>query len=270
MLLIADNLQITRPQIHEAVRDQKPEPLQSLARAMEAAGANAIDLNTGPLTRDPAAHMAFCIQTLQDVTDLPLLIDTSNPVAIQAGLEANRKTVIINGISLEPAKLEKILPLAVRYDVAVIGYLLDRHSHPPREPDDRLAIALSLFEHGTRAGLRQEQLVIDPVVAPLIWQDGLQRNRDLLDIVARLPELLGFPVRTVAGLSNLTTGQGSPRHKRLLEQAFVPMLASAGLSWLLLNIHHQGAVATAKACNSLLEDTIFAWDALTDRRPFFG
>jgi 5-methyltetrahydrofolate corrinoid/iron sulfur protein methyltransferase len=120
-------------------------------------------------------------------------------------------------------------------------------------------MALALFQRCRSAGLRADQIIFDPVVAPLLWQDGLQRNRELLEIIRRLPELLDFPVRTVAGLSNLTTGQQSPRARQQLEQAFLPMLASAGLSWLLFNIHHRETAASARICRSLLKEDIFAW-----------
>lgn len=260
MILVADNLQITRHSVADAIRHQNPDTLQAIVRAMEAAGAEAIDLNTGPLNRNAAPQMRFCVETVQAATDLPLLIDTANPLAMQAGLEANRKVAVINGISLEPQKLASILPMAVAYDVDIIGYLLDDRSQMPPNQDDRMAIALELFQHCLTTGLRPEQLIIDPVIAPLIWQDGLQRNRDLLEIIRRLPELLDFPVRTVAGLSNLTTGQKNPGLKQRLEQTYLSMLASAGLSWVLLDIHHHDTVTSARICRMLLKDGVFAWD----------
>ena len=259
MFLVADNLQITRRSIAEAIRHHRPDPIQSCVAELEKAGAQAIDLNTGPLGRNAAEDMAFCVTAVQSATDLPVIIDTANPLAMKAGLAANRKCALINGISLEPKKLDAILPLAVEYNVEVIVYLLDERSHAPRELEERLAIALELFQRCQAVGLQRGQLIFDPVVAPLIWQDGLQRNRDLLEIIRRLPELLDGPVRTIAGLSNLTTGQWPSAAKRRLEQAFVCMLATAGLSWVLLNIHHRDTVAAALNCRQLLTDHLFTW-----------
>jgi len=263
MILVADNLQITRRDFAEAIRRRQPEQIQSWVTGLEAAGAQAIDLNTGPLGRSAADDMAFCVAAVQSATDLPVLIDTANPRAMKAGLKANRKTVVINGISLETGKLNAILPLAIEFDVDVVAYLLDERSRAPRELDERLAIALELFQRCQAAGLHRERLIFDPVVAPLIWEDGLQRNQDLLEIIRRLPELLDGPVRTVAGLSNLTTGRGPSEAKRRLEQAFVCMLAASGLSWVLLNIDHRETVAAALNCGMLLTDELFAWQAVT-------
>jgi 5-methyltetrahydrofolate corrinoid/iron sulfur protein methyltransferase len=262
MLLIADNLQITRRDVAEAIHAHHADRLQSKVKELQTAGAQAIDLNVGPLGRNAEEDMAFCVTAVQAVTDLPILIDTANPLAMQAGLAANRKKAIVNGISLEPEKLERILPLAIEYGVAAVGYLLDRRSHVPRRLDDRLAIALELYQHCRSAGLPAEQLIFDPVVAPLMWQDGLQRNRDLLEIIRRLPEVLDHPVRTIVGLSNLTTGQGPSAAKRRLEQAFLCMLSSSGLSWVMLDIHHRETVQTALNCRLLLEERVFAWQTV--------
>ena len=258
MLVIADNLQITQRRFADAIRSHDRTLLESLVSEMERAGADAIDVNMGPMNRNAEQDMAFCLTTIQSVTELPILIDTANPLAMAAGLAANVKTAIINGISLEARKLDAILPLAVQYDVDVIGYLLDDHSHMPPHLDDRLTLAWELFDRCQSAGLRSEQLIIDPVVAPLIWQDGLQRNRDLLEIIRRLPEMIGFPVRTVAGLSNLTTGLNGGISSQRWEQTFLAMLAGAGLSWILLNIHHDETVASARISQKLLNDHIFA------------
>jgi len=267
MLLVADNLQITRRDMAEAIRRHQPDPIRASVTRLQAAGAQAIDLNTGPMGRNAAEDMAFCVAAVQSATDLPVLIDTANPLAVKAGLEANRKTVLINGISLEPKKLDALLPLAVAYNVDVIAYLLDERSRVPLLLDERLSLALELFQRCQSAGLRRERLIFDPVVAPLIWQDGLQRNRDLLEIIRRLPELLDGPVRTIAGLSNLTTGPGPSAAKRRLEQAFVCMLASSGLSWVLLNIYHRETVAAALDCRMLMTGHLFAWQTVFSEAP---
>ena len=100
MILVADNLQITNPLIQQAVDQMDPEPIETLVQHCEEAGAEAIDINSGPLTREPEKKMTFLIETVQSVTDLPILIDTVNPKAIKAGLQASKSNKIINGFSI--------------------------------------------------------------------------------------------------------------------------------------------------------------------------
>ncbi|AOY59995.1 dihydropteroate synthase [Desulfococcus multivorans] len=259
MMLVSDNLQITHPDIDRAVRTLDPAPIQDLVRRCVAAGADAIDINSGPLVREPEKKMAFLVAAVRSVTDLPVFLDTTNPKAMEAGLRAAKGRTVINGFSLEPAKLEYILPLAGKYDVDIIGYLLYPNSHVPGDESERLGVAVTLFEAFQKAGGNPERLIIDPIVAPVMWENGNRQNMAILSVIRTLPDLLGFPVRTVAGLSNLTTGPGPRDRKRRLEAAYLPMLAEAGLTMALMNVLHTETVQTARACEALIGDRIFTW-----------
>ena len=259
MIIVADNLQITNPLIQRAIEAMDPEPIQALVRRCVKAGTEAIDINSGPLTRAPEEKMSFLVEAVQAVTDLPILIDTANPRAMAAGLRASRSNTIINGFSLEPAKLEKILPLAVEFKAEIIGYLLHPDSRVPLNTSERMEIAIDLHRAAIKAGLPPGKLIIDPVVVPLLWDNGAFQAREVLETIRQLPELLGYAVRTIAGLSNLTTGTGETNKKRQIEQNYLPMLAAAGLDLCLLNVFHSETVATANACQALLHDNVFAY-----------
>jgi 5-methyltetrahydrofolate corrinoid/iron sulfur protein methyltransferase len=71
---------------------------------------------------------------------LPLVLDTTNPLALDAGLAVRDGPSIINGFSMEPHKLDRILPLAAKYDADIVGYLLDPKSQVPTEPDEMMAL----------------------------------------------------------------------------------------------------------------------------------
>jgi 5-methyltetrahydrofolate corrinoid/iron sulfur protein methyltransferase len=206
--------------------------------------------------------MTFLVNAVQAVTNLPVLIDTPNPRAIEAALRCCKNKAIINGFSLEPAKREAILPLAKKYNVDIIGYLLRPDGHVPTDAAERLQIALSVYEAVCTTGIARERLIIDPVVVPVTWQNGNVQNRAVLSVIRQLPDLLAFPVRTVAGLSNLTAAEGPREKKLLIEQAYVCMLAEAGLSMVLMNVRHRETVKAARACRSLLDSSIFVWDEI--------
>jgi 5-methyltetrahydrofolate corrinoid/iron sulfur protein methyltransferase len=243
-----------------AVARRDGTALKKLIAQLVTAGAEAIDINTGPLNRRGEEQMVFCIENAAAATDRPLFIDTVNSQAIRAALTVGvSNRLIINGFSLEPAKLERILPLAVEFDVEIIGYLLDEHSRVPASLEEKLDVAMALYQHALTAGLRPEQLIIDPVVAPLSWQDAGRHNQALLDVLRLLPDMLGYSVKTAAGLSNLTTGAIARHHKERLEQAFIPMLASHGLSILLANMQHRRSVDMTRLSGWILDAGVFAW-----------
>jgi len=266
MKLLADNLRVTKTDIQAALKNRDPRPVQNLVKQCMAKGAYAIDVNTGPLGKSPEEEMVFFIEAVESVTDLPLLIDTSNPVAMEAGLEAANNQVIINGFSLESQKLERILPLAKEYDVHIIGFLLYPDSRMPKDEAQRFEIALELFEKAEAAGVQQERIIIDPIVPPLVWEDGIIQARAVLNVIRTLPDLLGFDVRTIAGVSNLTTGAGDKAKKNFMAQSYVAMLAAAGLDYALLDILNEEVVAAAKVADIFTKDNIFSWGMVPDNK----
>lgn len=259
MKIVADNLHVVNPRVAEAVAELNPEPIVDVVMGCQKAGAQAIDINSGPLPKFPEKHFSFLVETVQGVSDLPLILDTTNPIALAAGLKVCHQRPIINGFSLEPFKLEHILPLAITYDADIIGYLLGPNSEVPFETEEMMATAVAVFEALMTAGVPSERLIIDPVIAPLSWDDGLRHNQAVLSVVRQLPDLLGTPVRTIAGISNLVSGP-MPTHRKIeLEKAYVPMLAASGLDMALLNVFHEGTVQMVGRCNALLGEMVFAW-----------
>lgn len=259
MIIVADNLRITQPAISRALEQSDPEPIRQMALRCRNAGAQAIDINSGPLTREPAEKMTFLVNTIQEVVDLPLVLDTTNPAAMAAGLAVCRRRAVINGVSMEPRKLERFLPLARQYDADIIGYLLRPDGHVPADAAGRMEAAVALFGECRQAGIPPQRLIIDPVVAPLVWQDGNRQNMALLEVVRSLPDLLGFPVRTMAGLSNLTSSAPDAATRGLYQSAFLPMLAAAGLDIILMNALDPALMRVTMACRNITAEGIFAW-----------
>ena len=259
MIIVADNLRITQSRIARAAEARDPVPIRHMALACRDAGAHAIDINSGPLTRDPAKKMSFLVETVQDAVDLPLVLDTTNPDAMAAGLAACRRPAIINGVSLEADKLARILPLAQASDADLICYLLRPDGHVPPDAAGRMEAAVALFSRCQAAGIEAARLIIDPIVAPLVWQDGNRQNMALLEVVRTLPDLLGEPVRTIAGLSNLTSGAPDAAIRRRYQGVFLPMLAAAGVSMILMNGLDEKLMAVALASRKITTDSIFSW-----------
>jgi len=166
------------------------------------------------------------------------LLDTANASAIRSGLQANCKTAIINGFSLEPKKLKYILPLAKEFNVDIIGYLLYPNGHVPFDSVSRLNVAVDLYTAFSKYGPEKERLIIDPVLTPVMWQQSNKQAGEILSVISALPEVLGYPVKTIAALSNLTSGNKVKKQTHSLKKTYLPMLAASGLSMLMLNIFH--------------------------------
>ena len=241
MILAADNLQIFNPVVAEALEKQDPRPLQELARRCQQAGAATLDLNPGFLSKRQEDRLAFMVDAVQAAVDLPLILDSPKAKILAKGLAACRKKPILNALTLEPQKLEEILPLAAAQQTDLVLLLLDERSFPAPTLEGKIALAVELRERALAAGLSPEQLIFDPVLPHLSWPDAWEQVRECIKTVRLLAGGAVFPepARTMAGLSNLRS------HLRRVyplevEMTCLGMLAGAGLSIALADVLQPG------------------------------
>jgi cobalamin-dependent methionine synthase I len=82
MVLIGESIHIISKDVNDAVKERNPQVIQDLAKQQTQAGADYIDLNLGPAKRDPEEVTQWLVNTIQGVSDLPVSVDTLNPVAM--------------------------------------------------------------------------------------------------------------------------------------------------------------------------------------------
>ncbi len=259
MFIIADNIQPMNPSISRSIKLFDAKPIENIVKKCEEKGVAAIDINPGSFARKGVEVISFLIETVQRITNIRLCIDSNRADVLEHALKLCRRKPIINGFSLEPYKLHNILPLAVEHDTDVIGFLLSPDGNVPSDSNERMEYALKLFDEAQKAGLNPERLIIDPILVPITWEDGTFQAREVLTTLSVLPDLLGFKVRTVVGLSNLTSGCPYPEKKAFLEKIFLAMLSQAGLNMVLMNIMRNDSIRTVRVCNAILGQHVFSW-----------
>ncbi len=121
MVLIGENINIMSKIIGPALKERNPKPIQELARAEDEAGVDYLDLNIGPARKGGDELMEWVVKTVQEVTDKPLSLDTTNHVAMEAGLRVHKGRALINSIS--PVRMEEELPLVKKHNATMIGLL---------------------------------------------------------------------------------------------------------------------------------------------------
>jgi len=240
MILAADNLTGANPVVAQALRDLAPKPLQELARRCVKGGARMLDLNPGYLSRRHEDRMAFLVEAVQEVTTLPLILDSPNPRVLARGLAVCRDKPILNAVTLEEEKIQEILPLAVAHQTEVVLLLLDEKSYPPPSLEGKVALAAELREQALAAGLTDEQLIFDPVLPNLRWPDAWPQVGAGLKTVRYLSsgDLFGIPARTIVGLSNLRSVLRD-LYPVQVDITVLALLAGAGLSLALANVLDQ-------------------------------
>ncbi len=133
-----------------------------LAEKQIQAGADVLDVNVGFPGVDDVRLLPETVRAIQDRFDIPLCLDSPNPRAIEAALKVAAGKCLINSVNGEEESLNNLLPVAREYDAAIIGLCMDDEGIT-NDPEKRLGIAEKIIERAIAAGIRAEDVVIDPL-----------------------------------------------------------------------------------------------------------
>ena len=222
MLIIAERINASRKKIAAAIAATDAEFIQREAKAQDLAGADYIDVNAGIFVGNESEKLRWVIQVVQDVTDKPLCIDSPDPAVIGAMLPFVKMTPMINSITLEPSRLERILPLVVEHKTKVIALCQAEHE-TAETAETKVALAGRIIEKLTGAGVPLDDIYIDPLVYPL--STNPQSARATLDAIGMIMEK--FPgAHTICGLTNVSYGLPA---RKLINRAFLAVAIAMGL-----------------------------------------
>ena len=197
------------------------------ALAQVEAGAHMLDVNAGIPLADEPAILARTIQLVQSLVDLPLSIDSSIVEALAAGLAVYRGKPLVNSVTGEEERLERVLPLVKKYGAAVVAISND-DSGISEDPDVRFAVAKRIVERAADHGIPREDIVVDPLVMPIGAM--ATAGRQVFQLVRRLHEELG--VNSTCGASNVSFGLPN---REGINAAFLTMAMSNGLTSAITN-----------------------------------
>jgi 5-methyltetrahydrofolate--homocysteine methyltransferase len=207
------------------------ERVKADALAQAEAGAQVLDVNAGLGVAN--AHelepevMVKAIEAVQSVVDLPLSVDSSVPAALVAGLKAAGGKPLINSVTGEDERMEKVLPLVAEYKCAVIAISNDE-SGISTDPRVRLEVAKRIVARAETYGIPREDILVDPLVMPAGAVAGA--GKAVLDLVRWITEELGC--NTCCGASNVSFGLPD---REAINANFLSMLIAAGMTSAITN-----------------------------------
>ncbi|MEI7742204.1 MAG: dihydropteroate synthase [Chloroflexota bacterium] len=212
--------------------------------AQVAAGAHMLDVNAGIPLADEPAILARTIQLVQSLTDLPLSIDSSIVEALEAGLAVYQGKALVNSVTGEDERLERVLPLIKKYGAAVVAISNDE-TGISMDPDVRYAVAKKIVERAADYGIPKDDIVVDPLVMPIGAVSTA--GRGVFRLLARLRDELG--VNTTCGASNVSFGLPN---REGVNAAFLAMAISNGLTSAITNPIAEGVKHAVMASDVLL------------------
>ena len=255
MIIIGELINASRKAIGAAIEAGDTEAVQKVAKDQAEAGADFIDVNAGIFVGKEPQYLKWLVQTVQEVTDTPCAIDSPDPAAIEAALKVHKGIPMINSISLEKERYEKLMPIIAGTDMRVIALCMSDEGMP-QTVDDRLKIADKLVNGLVQNNVSIENIFVDPLVQPLSVNDlfGLEFLNAIEHIMKRFEG-----VHTACGLSNISYGLPA---RKFMNQTFMAMAIAKGLDGAIVNPLDKKMMANIIAAEALVGKDNFCTDYL--------
>ena len=229
---IGERIQIINKNVRAAIEGRDKAFIQDLAKKQVESGAKMLDLNIGPQKKAGPEVMDWLVNTVQEVVDVPLSLDTTNAEAIEAGLKLCKQKPIINSTNADPARMGVLFPLAAKFDANIITLTL-RATGLPVSADARVGILMEdLLPACEQAGLNMQNIYVDPLAMTV---SGTQEHApEVVNATLVTKQLMEPPLHMTCGLSNVSNG--APEDVRLvLNRVYLVMLMGAGMDSAILD-----------------------------------
>lgn len=244
MKFIAENLNIMSRSLGPAMRNRDAGPLEDCARLLKANGADILDLNIGPARKQGDEMMAWVVQTVQGaVNDLPLALDSTNPIAIEGGLKvynSSNSRPIINSISAITETMAEMIPMSLKYNAQFVALMYAKEGIP-RDANERAILAADMLYQASEHGVPMEDMYFDPIAIPVASQQT--QVPACTEFTMMLPDLAPGAEST-CGLSNISNG--APEALRdIINQTYLIILKNFGMTSAILDGYDKDIMAIA-------------------------
>ncbi len=252
MELIGERINGMFKDIKEAIISGDPTAVKEWAIKQTNMGASFLDINVGASAAKPYEAMRFLIEAAQSVVDTPLCLDSTDYDLIEEGLKICRVPALINSCHADRYKIERVFPMAVKYNAKVIGLAMSEDSGIPKTSDARVALAMELVAAADEFGLPMEHLYIDPLILPVnVAQDHFPEALETL----RQVKLMADPApKTTCGLSNVSQRCAN---RKLINRIALMLLMASGIDSAIVDACDEELVDAVATARTLLNKEIY-------------
>lgn len=251
MFIIGELINGMYQDIAKVIKEKDRSIIQKCALEQIKEGADALDVNCGPASKQPIADIQWLVEAIQEVTDKPIALDSSKPAVIESGLKVVKNKVIINSTTADPEKLQIIVPLAKKYNAKLIGLTISSKGIPQNK-DQRLELAAIIVASCVEQEFPIEDLYLDPIVMPVNVAQA--QMRDILESIHEFKIISDPSPKTIVGLSNVSQGTCV---RSLVNRTFLTMAVAFGLDAAILDPKDKDLVDASITAELILNKQIY-------------
>ncbi len=257
MKIVADNFTLSNPKIFENL--EKFNEKFFLNFFIEISKQTTfIDLNLGQLHKKSEEKIKFIFSILNSINkEFTVFIDTVKPSLIELCIKYSNFPIVLNSLSYNEEKLKKILPIAKEGKFPVVALIIDRNV--PKTLEEKIELAMKIIDKLISNSIDEENIILDPVVVPLGWDNGPEYNKNNLEFLKLKNEVFSEKIKTMMGISNLTTGSmGKNKSVKKVDAYYLSMAYSLGLDYSLINVFNENLIQLLNFIKILEENLIFS------------
>ncbi len=251
MLIIGEKINILNRLIYEAISSKEMAAITSLALLQVEAGADVLDVNLGPEITRGEEIMQEVVTAIQQYVDVPLCLNGS-PEMIEAGLKVHRGRAIINGVTGDRKRMERLLRLARENDAMIVGMTVPERGYA-ENIEEKCSIAIDIIEQAKARGISPSDIFLDPVA--ISFSINSKAVIKMAQIIGLFKEM--FPeTKTLTGLSNISQGV-KKENRAIINSTALGILTGAGLDAAILNPLDKLLIDTTKTAKLLYKNHIY-------------
>ena len=243
-ILIGERINPTgKKRFKEALRARDMEYILGEGVSQQERGVDILDVNVGLPEIDEAKMLVDSVCELQAIIDLPLQIDTSDPVAMERAMRRYNGKAMINSVNGKKESIQAVFPLVKKYGGLVVALTLNENGIPA-DAQGRVEIAKSILTEAKRYGIDKKDIIFDPLALTVSADDNAAK--ETLSAVSKITHELGS--HTSLGVSNVSFGLPN---RSVITSVFFSMALQCGLSAAIMNPYSDDMMKTYYSFNAL-------------------
>lgn len=259
MIIIGEKINGFIPKTLEAIKTRDAHYIKELAQLQEKCGAQYLDVCAGTAPEEEQETMEWLIGIVEEVSDLPLCLDSSDPQVLLECMSLVKKPGMFNSVSLEAGKCEALLPAIASTAWRVVALTCDENGIPSN-PEQKFSLAAKLIEEIGKNDIPDEQIFIDPLVTTLATQgDSFINFIEAVKLIkAEFPQ-----VHITSGLSNISFGLP---YRKGLNMQFLSLAMEHGMDSAIMDPTDAAMLGSLYASNALLGKDEYCMEYLSAYR----
>ena len=252
MIIIGEKINGAIRAVKKAIEEKDAEFIRNRAIKQAEAGADYIDICASTTPDIEIDTLKWLIEIVQDAVEIPICIDSPNPLFIKEVFPLIKRPGIINSVNLEliegtdQDKCDILFPLVERTDWQVIALTCDSEHGTPQDVATRVKITKSIVEKAAKYGITPDKIHIDPLVMALSTD-----NNSLLNFIESIQEIKAiYPtIKITSGLSNISFSMPA---RKIINQNFMTLAIYSGMDSAIMDPLNKGVMGSIFATEALL------------------